>query len=121
MTDRSSCLATWVVVAGLVIGAGGLGRAVSAADCEIPAFLATGKTYHIGAGGGAEEVKVVDIDRQACWIKTADGAGGVYWVNLKQVFSIGEVRKPPTQAPSGQRRPGDARQPPTQAHPSQRR
>jgi len=45
MTKHSFRVAIWGVMALVVIVAEGTKTVASAADCEIPAFLGTGKTY----------------------------------------------------------------------------
>ena len=95
-------MATWIAM--LVIMASGLVTVVSAADCEIPAFLVVGKSYQFALGGMAFPHKVVEVARQTCWIKTEDKDGGIWWVNIKQVSAIQEIQKPPAQTQPGQRR-----------------
>jgi hypothetical protein len=89
-------LSVTVAVLGVVVG--GLGAVATAADCEIPAFLETGKSYEMRGGMETAVVKVIEVDRQTCWIQTEDDRGRARWVNLNQVFSIAE-HKPivPTQ------------------------
>jgi hypothetical protein len=104
MSQRCVRAAIGVTVVALIIVAEGLGTVVSAADCEIPAFLVTGKTYLFGAGIGPQKLRVVEIDRRTCWIKANDGKDQVWWVNLGQVFAIQEVPSPSAPTPPGQRR-----------------
>jgi hypothetical protein len=92
-----------VTAAALSVVVGGWGAVASAADCEVPAFLETGKSYEMRGGMETAVVKVVEVDRQTCWMRTEDDRGRVRWVNLNQVFSIGE-HKPVLPAPSGQPR-----------------
>ena len=94
-------LSVTVAVLGAVVG--GWGAAASAADCEVPAFLETGKSYEMRGGMETAVVKVIDVDRQTCWIQTEDDRGRARWVNLNQVFSIGEY-KPVVPAQPGQPR-----------------
>ena len=92
-----------VTVAALSVVVGGWGAVASAADCEVPAFLEKGKSYEMRGGMESAVVKVIEVDRQSCWIKTEDDLGRTRWVNLNQVFLSGE-HKPVVPAPPGQPR-----------------
>jgi hypothetical protein len=96
-------VALYVTVATLGVGLGGLGALASAADCQVPAFLATGKTYEMRGGMETAVVKVIAVDRETCWLQTEDDRGRARWVNLNQVFSIGE-HKPAVPTTPGQPR-----------------
>ena len=67
-----------VAALGIVVG---IGPVVWAADCVIPAFLVTGKTYQIafGFGAGLKNANVVEFDRQSCWIKVTEQKEGEFW------------------------------------------
>jgi hypothetical protein len=107
MTKDSFRVAIWVVIAFLVIVAGAERTVVSAADCEIPTFLAMGKTYNFGYLMGDLSITVAEIDRQTCWVKGQWKKGnksGTTWFNLRQVTTIAEEQAPPAQAQPGQRR-----------------
>jgi hypothetical protein len=106
-------VAIWVVMTVVVIVVGGGGTGVSAADCEIPPFLETGRAYSFTSGVGEVFVTVVEIDRQTCWVKGNWKYGGTMgieerrgtsWFNLKQVYSIMEEQAPPAQPQPGRRR-----------------
>jgi hypothetical protein len=55
----------YAMMAGLVIVVG-IRMVAFAADCELPAFLAIGKTYLVLSLG---EITVMEIDQKTCWIK----------------------------------------------------
>ena len=68
----SACVSrrgTWMALAVLVITASGPVRVVAAADCEIPAFLVTGKTYHFSITLARLSVKVVELDRRTWGVR----------------------------------------------------
>ena len=94
-------LSATVAALGLVVGE--WGAVASAADCAVPAFLETGKSYDMRGGMETAVVKVIEVDRQTCWIQTEDDRGRARWLNLNQVFAIGE-HKPTVPAPLGQPR-----------------
>jgi len=107
MTKHSFRVAIWGVMALVVIVAEGTKTVASAADCEIPAFLGTGKTYAFVIGMASVYVTVVEIDRQACWGRDhtkKTGESGTAWCDLRQVSVIGEAQAPSTQVQPGQRR-----------------
>ena len=85
-------LSTMVAVLVVVIG---LQTVVSAADCEIPAFLMAGKTYNIATAAENLVVKLVEIDRKGCWIKIESAPPfprEEKWINLWQVYSLKEIQ-----------------------------
>jgi hypothetical protein len=47
----------------------GLAPVLPAVDCEVPTFLVQGKPYEIAAGMGGGHSTILEIDKQACWIK----------------------------------------------------
>jgi hypothetical protein len=112
MSQFSVRSAIGVTAVALMIMAGGHGTVASAADCEIPAFLATGTTYNFSTMDATISVTVVEIDRQSCWVKgqwqhsssLTGVTNGIGWFNLRQILAIEEVQAPPTQAQPGQRR-----------------
>jgi len=112
MSQYSVRAAIGITVVALMIVAGGPGTVVSAADCEIPAFLATGTTYNFSTMDATISVTVVEIDRQSCWVKgqwkhssgLTGVTSGIGWFNLRQVLAIEEVQAPPAQAQPSQRR-----------------
>jgi hypothetical protein len=105
MTTCGFRVAMWTVMIVLVIVAEGGSTVVSAADCEPPKFLETGKTYKMAVGMVGGNIKIIEVDRQTCWIKGVDEKNGeTMWINLRQVSVIGEVQPPPTQPKPGQRR-----------------
>jgi hypothetical protein len=112
MSQSSVRAGIGMTVVALVIMAGCFGTVASAADCEIPAFLATGTTYNFSTMDATIAVTVVEIDRQSCWVKgqwqhssgLTGVTSGVGWFNLRQVFAIEEVQAPPAQAQPSQRR-----------------
>jgi hypothetical protein len=104
---------TWVALAVLVLIGSGPGRGGAAADCEIPAFLVTGKTYYFSITLARLSVKVVEIDRRACWVKgewkyrpagSDKDLSGTGWFNVRTVLMIEEVEPAPAPAPPGPRR-----------------
>jgi hypothetical protein len=112
MNQYSMRAAIRATVVALVIMVGDLGTVVSAADCEIPAFLATGTTYNFSTMDATITVTVVEIDRQSCWVKgqwqhssqLTGVTSEIGWFNLRQVLAIEEVQAPPAQAQPSQRR-----------------
>ena len=87
----------------------GLGTVTLVADCEVPAFLATGKTYMVFSLG---DTTVLEIDRKTCWVKVAikgpSFAGPpketIGWLNLEQTL-LWQEAQPPSESPNpGQRR-----------------
>lgn len=112
MSQDTIRAAIGVTAVALMIMAGGLGTVASAADCEIPAFLATGTTYNFSTTDATIAVTVVEIDRQSCWVKgqwqhssgLTGVTSGIGWFNLRQILAIEEVQAPPAQAQPGQRR-----------------
>jgi hypothetical protein len=107
MIEYRHRVAIWVVMIGLVMIVGGGRAGVSAADCEIPTFLETGKTYEFSIGMAQAFVTVAEIDRQACWVKgnwKQRDKSGTSWFNLRQVFAIEEPPAPPAPSQPGQRR-----------------
>jgi hypothetical protein len=66
MSQDTVRAAIGVTAVALMIMAGGLGTVASAADCEIPAFLATGTTYNFSTMDATISVTVIEIDRQSC-------------------------------------------------------
>jgi hypothetical protein len=85
-------VAVFVIVAGV-------GTAVSAADCEVSAFLIKGKTYKFALGGVGSTAPILEIDKQSCWVKVEAKRKGeltgreiseTVWVNLRQVMMIEE-------------------------------
>ena len=59
----------------------------SAGSCEIPGFLQVGNSYKVAAGRSVN-VKLVEIDSDACWIKVQGKKGDPYWMNLNQIIVI---------------------------------
>jgi hypothetical protein len=112
MSRNNVRTAIGMTVVAIMIMAGALGTVVSAADCEIPAFLATGTTYNFSTPSATLSVAVLEIDRQSCWVKGqwqhSSGligvTSGIGWFNLRQILAIEEVQAPPAQAQPGQRR-----------------
>jgi hypothetical protein len=111
MSQYSVRAAIEVTAMALMITAGCLGTTVSASDCEIPAFLATGTTYNFSTMDATISVTVAEIDRQSCWVKgqwkhssgLTGVTSGIGWFNLRQVLAIEEVQAPPAQAQPSQR------------------
>jgi hypothetical protein len=89
----------WAAGAGVPLG-GGVPLSGTARECEVPAFLATGKAYRIFTGMADATVIILEVDRHACWMKGDIHGRGVGWINLRQVHIMQEVHMPPTPAPS---------------------
>jgi hypothetical protein len=112
MSQYSVRAAIGVIAVALMIMAGCLGTVVSATDCAIPAFLATGTAYNFSTMDATLSVTVIEIDRQSCWVKghwqhssgLTGVTSGIGWFNLRQILAIEEVQAPPAQAQPGQRR-----------------
>ena len=60
-----------------------------AGSCEISKFLKKNAIVRIYAGGMLEEdnVKIVEIDKKACWIKIANQQY-FPWINLNTIVGI---------------------------------
>jgi len=65
-----------------------LSTSAFAGSCEIPKFLKEGATIFTAAGMSAEIVKVLEIDKKACWIKVHDKDNNIYWENLNTIEKI---------------------------------
>jgi hypothetical protein len=104
---------TLYIMAAILVVVVGLGTIVFAADCEVPTFLATGKTYKFALGFAAPTVTVIEIDKSSCWVKgqskmksemTGKESTETVWFNLRQILAIEEVLSSPTKVQPKQRR-----------------
>ena len=77
--------------------------AVASDFCEVPKWLKTDKSYIMLMGGGDRSSgKVVDIDKNSCWIVVEDrtrviqqgigGQGDMVNVNIRQIISAIELK-----------------------------
>ena len=64
-----------------------LGSSVVASACEVPGFLQTGESYKVAAGRSVTVI-LLEIDRDACWIKVQGKKGDPYWMNVSQIIVI---------------------------------
>jgi hypothetical protein len=104
---------TLYTMVAILVAVMGLGTMVSAADCEVPTFLATGKTYKFALGFAAPTVTVIEIDQSSCWLKgqskmksemTGKESTETLWFNVRQILAIEEVPSSPTKVQPKQRR-----------------
>ena len=58
---------------------------VATAECVIPAFIKEGNSYMISMGMGAQTGKVLEIDKQTCWMRVSVRGDDDLWVNVSQV------------------------------------
>lgn len=64
-----------------------IGSSGVAGACEVPGFLEAGKSYKIAAGRSVT-VKLLEIDKDACWIKVQGKKGDAYWMNVGQIVVV---------------------------------